>query len=271
MLSAAGAGVVGLSGMTRWAHAASGSLERIGVQLYTVRTLMEDDFEATLAAVADVGYHEVEFAGYFGRSPEQVKAVLEQTGLSAPACHVPIGALRDDLAGTIETVKTIGHEYMVCPWLAPEERGTIEGYRELATFFNEVGTACREAGVRFAYHNHDFEFFPIDGEVPMDVLLDGTDPDVVEFELDLFWITKGGRDPFEYFERYPGRFPLCHVKDMDEEEAMVDVGAGKIDFGSIFASSDQAGLIHYFVEHDSPPDPLASIGASFAHLESLRF
>ncbi len=246
------------------------SLDRIGVQLYSVRSLMEQDFAGTLKAVAEAGYDEVEFAGYFEHSPEEVRMLLEAAGLDAPASHVSIDALRGDLAGTIETAGTVGHRYLVCPWIAEEER-TLGGYQQIAAFFNEVGGACQEAGLRFGYHNHDFEFETVDGRIPMEILLGETDPELVDYELDLFWIRKGGQDPLRYFERFPGRFPLCHVKDMTADEEMVDVGKGQIDFAAIFARAEQAGLKHYFVEHDNPADPLASIEASQDHLRALRF
>lgn len=248
-----------------------GSLERIGVQLYTVRSLMEADFAGTLAAVAAAGYQEVEFAGYFDHSPQEVKAVLDRVGLTAPAAHVPLDALTQDLEGTIEAARTVGHDYLVCPWLAPEDRVSIERYQELAAVWNQVGQACSDAGLRFGYHNHDFEFEAIGDRIPFDVLLQETDPELVDFELDLFWITKGGQDPRRYFERYPGRFSLCHVKDMAADGEMVDVGKGEMDFAAIFAQIEQAGLKHFFVEHDQPADPLASIAASHDHLEALRF
>ena len=274
---AAGAAVGSMFGLggkaPAWARGGSGarSLDKIGVQLYTVRSLMQEEFAGTLGAVAGAGYQEVEFAGYFDHSPEEVRTLLERVGLDAPAAHVPLAALSEDLAGTIATARAIGHRYLVCPWLAPEDRASIERYKELAGLWNEVGQACRDAGLRFAYHNHDFEFEAIDGKLPFDVLLDETDPELVEFEIDLYWITKGGQDPLRYFERYPGRFSLCHVKDMDTSGAMVDVGKGQIDFSAIFARAEQAGLEHFFVEHDQPADPLASIAASHDHLEALRF
>lgn len=273
---AAGAALGGALGLDRrtptWAAEAAGTrkLERVGLQLYTVRSLMEKDFEGTLAAVADVGYDEVEFAGYFGRSPQEVREVLAEVGLAAPAAHIPLAAFEQDLERILEAAATAGHRILVCPWLDPQDR-TLARYRQLAGFWNEVGATCREAGMRFGYHNHDFEFEPIDGVIPMDLLLEETDPELVEFELDLFWITKGGHDPLRYFERYPGRFTLCHVKDMAEGEAMVEVGRGRIDFAAIFARSEQAGLEHYFVEHDQPADPLASIAASHDHLSRLKF
>ncbi len=251
--------------------AALRSLDKIGVQLYTVRSLMAQDFSGTLEAVAAAGYETVEFAGYFDHSPEEVRDLLGRLGLAAPAAHISLDALREDLAGIIAMAQTVGHRYLIAPWLNPEQRASIDEYRKHAAFFNEIGTACNDAGLRFGWHNHDFEFAPIDGTVPFDVLLDETDPELVDFEMDLFWTVKGGSDPLAYFERNPGRFALCHVKDMAADGAMVDVGAGEIDFKAIFARSEQAGLEHYFVEHDTPADPLASIKASYDHLAALQF
>ena len=246
-------------------------LRAIGVQLYTLRSLMEDDFEGTLRSVADIGYDEVEFAGYYDRSPEEVRGLLDELGLAAPSTHVPLSALRDDLDGVIQTAQSVGHEYVVCPWLPDEERGSIEGYRQLAQLFNDVGRQLQAENLQFGYHNHAFEFEPIDGQRPYDVLLEATDPAHVTMELDLYWIVEAGHDPLTYFEQYPGRFGLSHVKDRTEDGAMVAVGEGAIDFATMFAHSDQAGLQKYIVEHDSPDDPLASIQASYEYLRQLRF
>ena len=252
------------------APATGRTLERIGVQLYTVRSLMEQDVAGTLEQVAAVGYDEVEFAGYFDHSPAEIRSLLDQFGLAAPAVHVGIDRLRSELGAVLEEAQTIGHRYIVCPWLDEDER-SIDQYKEHAAFFNEVGAACKEAGIQFAYHNHDFEYEVIDGQVPYDVLLDETEADLVQMELDLYWINKAGHDPMAYFERDPGRYTLCHVKDMAAGETMVPVGQGAIDFGAIFAQSEQAGLAHYFVEHDHPDDPMASITTSYTHLKDLRF
>ncbi len=271
---AAFGGILGLdrSSLTRSAGAAGDrSLERIGVQLFTVRTLMEQDFEATLAAVAGIGYDQVEFHDYFGRSPDQVREILDRFGLEAPATHVPWQSLREDPDAVIETARAVGHRYVILAWLPPEERSSIGQYRDLAALCNKTGDACKHAGLRFAYHNHDFEFRPIDGQVPYDLLLNETDPDLVELEIDLYWTVAGGRDPLEYFDTHPGRFTLCHLKDMAEDGGMADVGAGRIDFAAILAKSEQAGLQYFFVEHDEPPNPLASIAASFNYLKRLRF
>ena len=267
------AGFVGMktlgSGSGAWA--ARREIDRIGVQLYSVRHLMEKDFERTLEAVARIGFHEVEFHDYFGRSPQEVRALLERLGLDAPAAHFPWQELNDDPDAIIETASEIGHRYVILAWLPPEDRSSVEQAHKLAELCNRWGESCQKAGLQFAYHNHDFEFHPIDGQVPFDILLNETDPDLVEFEMDLFWTIKAGRDPLEYFESHPGRFTLCHVKDMATDQQMADVGAGEIDFASIFQHSEQAGLKYYFIEHDDPADPLASIEASFKHLETLTF
>jgi len=252
------------------AHAGGKSLQKIGLQLYTIRDLMKKDFAGTLEKVAQAGYQEVEFAGYFDNKPEDVRKLLARLSLKAPSTHVPIEMLREKLDTVIQTAKAVGHQYIVCPWLAPADR-TLEKYKAHAALFNKVGEACQKAGIQFAYHNHDFEFETVDGKIPYDVLLAETDPKLVQMELDLFWIKKGGQDTLAYFAKHPGRFPLCHVKDMTDDQKMVDVGQGKIDFAAIFAQAKQAGLKHYFVEHDNPDDPLQSITASCRYLKSLKF
>lgn len=247
------------------------SLEQIGVQLYTLRSLMEEDVSGTLASVAEIGYDEVEFAGYFGHRPQEIRAMLEKHGLSAPAAHISLEASQNNLAEAIEAAQTIGHRYLIVAYLQDKDRETLDQYRQWAAHFNEVGVACREAGLQFAYHNHDFEFEPKDGQLPYDVLLAETDPDLVQMEIDLYWIAKAGHDPLAYFARYPGRFPLCHVKDGDAEYNQTSVGNGVIDFAAIFAHAEQAGLRHYFMEMDNPPEPLANVRQSHQYLEQLQF
>ncbi len=251
----------------RWPRAAT-RLAPIGIQLYTLRNLMQQDVEATLAVVAEIGYGEVEFAGYFDRPPARIRELLDANGLRAPAAHVGLPEPGDAWDRVLDAAAEVGHRYVVTPWI-PQEQRTADGYRRLAESFNRAGTAARARGITFAYHNHDFEFVPQDDRLPFDVLLEETDPALVRFEMDLFWITKGGHDPLEYFARYPGRFPLVHVKDMAGDGAMVDVGHGEIDFARIFARAAQAGIRHYFVEHDDPADPLESARRSYAHLRDL--
>ena len=267
------AAVAAASGVGARAAPAATRLTRIGVQLYTVRDLLQRDFEGTLARLAAIGFREVEFAGYHGRSPQAVRAALDTAGLDAPSGHVPIEAARNNWPRVLEAAHVARHQYLVVAWLPEEERGTLDGYRAAADLFNRAGEQARAAGIRFAYHNHDFEFARKEGRIPYDVLLERCDPRYVAFEMDLYWITKGGQDAFVYFARWPGRFPMVHAKDSAGPPAhrMVDVGAGIIPWHAIFARREQAGIRHCFVEHDQPPDPLASVRASYAYLRQLEF
>jgi sugar phosphate isomerase/epimerase len=250
--------------------AVAGRLTPIGVQLYTVRSLLQGDFEGTLAELAAIGFREVEFAGYHGRAPRAVRAALEGAGLVAPSAHVSIEAVRDDLPGVLEGAHAVGHRHIVVAWL-PEPQRTLDGYRAAVDLFNRAGERALAGGIRFAYHNHAFEFARLDGRMPYDLLLERCDPRYVAFEMDLYWITKGGQDPLAYFARWPGRFPMVHVKDSTgpPDHRMVDVGAGRIPWRTIFARREQAGIRHYFVEHDAPPDPLASVRRSYEYLRRL--
>lgn len=253
-------------------HRSRRRLSRIGLQLYTVRNEMEKDFEGTIAKVAATGYSEVEFAGYFKKTPAEVKAILERNHLSAPSAH--IGALApDQLPAAFDAARTIGHHYVVVPWIPVENRKTLDDWKRVADSFNKAAAQARDAGLQFAYHNHDFEFVPVEGRIPFDVLLEATDPKLVQLEIDLYWMTKGGQDPLSYFARWPGRIPMVHVKDSmgPPDNKMADVGAGKIDWKKIFAREDQAGIKHYFVEHDQPTNPFASIRASCDYLKRLEF
>jgi len=268
------AGAIALGAMLppacRTAHGAK--IDKIGIQLYTVRDQMKADFEGTLARIAQIGYKEVEFAGYFDRTPADVRAILDRNGLSAPSTHL----MSDNTEGwkkAIDLAKAVGHDYLVAPWIPEEKRKTLDDWKKLGAMFNQVGQMAKDAGIQFAYHNHDFEFPKIDGQVPYDMLLESTDPKLVQLEIDLYWITKAGQDPLAYFARWPGRVPLVHVKDAmsGPEHKMVDVGRGSIDWKRIFAKRDQAGIKHFFVEHDQPPQPFDDVAVSFTYLKNLEF
>jgi len=245
-------------------------LDRIGIQLYTVRSLMARNVEETLAAIAAIGYREVEFAGYFDRDPAALRTVLDRHGLAAPAAHIGLEALQSEPNRWFDAAEALGHRYIVVAWLAPADRAPAAAMSRTADAFNRIGEAAAARGLRFAYHNHDFEFADVGGGPAYDLLLARCDPRYVAFEMDLFWITKAGRDPLEYFERHPGRFPLVHVKDMASGGRMVDVGEGHIDWRRIAARRQQGGIVHWFVEHDEPADPLGSARASYAYLRRLR-
>lgn len=251
-----------------------GRIRRTGLQLYTVRKELKEDFDGTLRRVAAVGFREVEFAGYFDRTPGQVKKALSDSGLKSPSAHVDLKTLSGELGSAIDDAAVIGHRYLVLAYLSPGERQTADDYRRLAALLNRAGEACRKAGLRLAYHNHDFEFAILDGQVPYDLLLRETDAGLVKLELDLYWISKAGRWPEEYFDKYPGRFELFHVKDMDgtPSRSFTEVGRGTIDFRRIFGRAGQAGVKHYFVEQDETPGPpLESARISYEYLRGLRF
>jgi sugar phosphate isomerase/epimerase len=270
-----------------WAEG-SNRIEKVGVQLYTVREDMKRDFEGTIAKVASIGYKEVEFAGYFDHTPQQVRAILDKNKLTAPSVHVDYKSLAvDRFPKVIEDSKIIGHEYIVMPWIDDEVRKDPDSWKRSAEIFNRCGEACKKAGLQFAYHNHHFEFIQVHGKWAYDILLEETDPKLVQFEMDLCWMNIAHQDPMKYFARYPGRFPMVHVKDVklippietpgvpvDFEKVfpqMTSVGDGVIDWKKIFEHSKEAGIKHYFVENDYPKQSFENIGASYAYLEKLRW
>jgi sugar phosphate isomerase/epimerase len=267
-----------------WA-AAEHRIDRVGLQLYTVRDLMKADLDGTIAKVAAIGYKEVEFAGYFGRTGQQVRAACDKNGLEPVSTHVQYDELDDKFPSVIETSKTIGLKYIVCPWIPEDLRKSPDIWKQAAAKFNHCGEQSKKAGLQFAYHNHWFEFLPVDGKLPYDALLKECDGNLVKMEMDLCWITAAGGDPLKYFNAYPGRFPLVHVKDLKKLPVItaggsqnfgdtVDltaVGSGIIDWKRIFAQSEKAGIKHYIVEHDKPEVPFDSITKSYEYLNKIRW
>jgi sugar phosphate isomerase/epimerase len=273
----AGTAAASVAAQVSWATA-DHKIEKIGLELYTVRDLLKKDFEGTLAQVAKVGYKEVEFAGYFENlsnlspAPKKAKQILEGDGLTAPATHVAYTALSpENWPKVIEASNVIGMKYIVNPSIDRELAKTADGWKKAAETFNRAGEESQKAGIQLGYHNHVEEFKAVDGQLPYDILLSECDPNLLKMEMDLGWVHEAGADPFTYFNKYPGRFPLVHVKDFDKNGMMTEVGSGVIDWAKIFAKSDVAGIKHYFVEHDQPMLPMDSIQKSYTYLEKLRF
>jgi len=261
--AAAGLSVLALPGGLQAAQPQTASPRFVpGIQLYTVRASMAQDVTATLTAIAAIGYREVEFAGYFDTPPSEMRALLEGLGLSAPSCHLDARAMRDQPLPLLEAAAAMGHYWAIIAWLHPEDRQSIDDYKGWAEVLNRVGALCREHGLRIAYHNHDFEFAPIGGVLPYEVLLAETDPALVDFELDFFWAVTAGHDVVSVLQRAPQRFALAHIKDMGPGGEMVDVGSGQIDFTGILANAVASGLKHLYVEHDEPADPFRSAAIS---------
>jgi len=246
-------------------------LAPLGVQLYTVRASMQQDVARTLARVRGIGYREVEFAGYFGKSAKELKTALRHEGLSSPSAHVSLEDLTTKLEPTLEAAAEVGHRWLILAWIDEQDR-TLEGIERIAGLLNLAGDRASRFGIRVAYHNHFFEFHPYpDGTTPLGELIKRLEPTHCDLELDLYWTVKGGSEPRTWFERFPGRFPLVHVKDAGPapDFVMHDVGAGVMDWKKIFAERRLAGIQHYFVEHDEPVDPWASITASYRYLSRL--
>jgi sugar phosphate isomerase/epimerase len=244
-------------------------IDRIGLQLYTVRRAMATDLEGTIAAVAAAGVREVEFAGYHDKPATWWRATLERHGLTSPSTHLGLPRTDGDWAPLLDQSVAMGHRWVIVPFVGAEFRGSRAAWQRLAARLNALGERCRPLGLRAGYHNHDFEFAPVEGTTGFDIIAAETDPTLVDLELDLYWTVKGGHDPLAHFARLPGRITCCHVKDAGPapERAMRDVGAGTLDFKGILAAGRRAGLAHWFIEHDNPADPVASVRASAAAMQ----
>jgi sugar phosphate isomerase/epimerase len=264
----------------------------IGLQLYTVRDAMAADPTGTLAKVAQIGYNSLEGATYnngvekfYGMDPATFAGVLKSNGLVMRSCHYRLGedamgatltdgvyngTILHDWDKAVEDAHTLGLQYMICAWLSPKERGGLDHYKQMAGEFNIAAEKCKKAGIQFCHHNHDFEFDPQSGKTGYDILLSETDPKLVKMELDLYWATKAGQDPVKLFNEHPGRFPLWHLKDMDNtpQHSFTEVGNGTIDFKRIFASKSTAGMKYFFVEQDRcPGSPFDSITKSITYIK----
>lgn len=248
-------------------------LDKIGVQLYTVRDLMKVSVERTLSEVAAIGYKEVEFAGYFNRPPRAIKQLLDDNGLSSPSAHIGLDALRGPWNRTLSDAAEIDHKWLVIASVSDADRDSPDAIKRTADLIHKASDDARFYKIKLAYHNHEVEFQKVGGRPMFDQLLELTKPTELQVEMDLYWITKGGGDPSAYFKRWPGRFPMVHVKDAGPppQYQMEDVGKGTIKWAEIFSHQKAAGIKHYFVEHDSPADPMASITASYRYLRALQF
>ncbi len=258
-----------------------------GLALYTLRDSMSKDPKATLKAVAEAGYAYIEAAGYdngkfYGMSPADFKAYVTSLGLNPKSAHQGAVTL-ENADQMIADVAAAGFEYFVVPvppmgmfvFNSETQRMGMKGTpEELAKILDTLGEKCQKAGLKLLYHNHDFEFIAMeDGTVLVDYLLANCNADNVNFQMDLFWVTKAGVDPLTYFEKYPGRFKSWHVKDMNDEGLFAPVGTGTIDFKRILAAKDQSGMEYYLVEQDNTfgLDPMEAIKISHKGLSDIGF
>ncbi|HEX2032739.1 MAG TPA: sugar phosphate isomerase/epimerase [Chloroflexota bacterium] len=244
----------------------------VALQLYTVREQLKDDFRGVVRAVAEIGYDGVQFAGYGGLSAVELRRLLEETGLRPCGTHTGLETLERDLEREIEYNQAIGNEWIVCPSIPEARRRDLAGWREVAAALNRIGAACAEQGVRFGYHNHAFEFSEVaPGTRGLDIILGETDPSLVFWEPDVYWVFKGGADPAEMIRTYAGRVPITHLKDAtrDERQTFAEVGEGALDWPAILEASQVAGVVWHCVEQDRcERPPLESVRLSLEHLRS---
>ena len=230
---------------------------------------------ATLARVAEIGYREVEFAGYFGRSNAEVRDLLAKNGLTSPSTHIGFDQMKVDWDKTFDDALAKGHQFVIVPSPPSSVGKTLDGWRRVAEEFNRAGERARGRGLGFGYHNHYTEFAPIDGQVPYDLLVESTDPRFVSFQMDVFWTTRGGGDPRAYIRRFPDRFVMLHIKDSSGLPAQnqVDVGTGTIDFASILRedAAQKHVVKHVYVEHDEPADPMLFAKKAFDYLSVMEY
>jgi sugar phosphate isomerase/epimerase len=284
----------------------------IGMQLYSMSTALSDDFTGTVEMLAEAGYKNLEFAGpyyfspeeeikknvliqqmglkgygYYNYTPAELGKFLDELGLTSYSAHVSIQSLEHDIDEVLKAATTIGHKYLICPMILGPD---IDTYKNAAEKFNRIGESCKKAGIKFGYHNHSQEFHDFNGERPIDVLMERTDPDLVIFELDLFWTTVAGVDPAKFIKKHADRIRLVHIKDMARKmeapstdwrvftdmsigrEILTNqtiVGEGIIDFKSILSTAEKEGIQHYIIESDFPPDPIAFARKSFENLNRL--
>ncbi len=244
----------------------------LALQMYTVRDSMKEDLEGTFRAVARIGYAGVELAGTADRPEKELKQFLDDLGLKVAGCHVGLDRLESDLDRAIEECLALGSPYVVCPALPEDRRNEEADYRGTGEVFSKIGEACRREGIVFCYHNHSFEFKKFNGVNALDVLYDSSDPELVQAELDTYWVQHGGEDPASTIRKYADRCPLVHLKDMEagEERFYAEVGEGIMDFQAIFDASEEGGVAWYIVEQDiCRRPPIESARLSFENLKRM--
>lgn len=287
-------------------------IPRVGIQLFSVPKALEADFPGTLKMLADMGYKEIEFygpytfstqsakdhwnavtpslgfsgSGFFGHTAKEVKSILDRDGLTAPSMHTDLDTLQNAMGPLAEAAHDLGSTYVVLPAIPLEKRKTLDDYRKMADVFNNIGEKAKQAGVRFAYHNHGYGWKPVNGQVPIKLVLDNTDPSLVWLEMDLYWTTAGGADPVELLNHYRTRYRLLHIKDMSKKVRfsgdggdpqqwielfpyMTSAGSGVLDLKSILEIGIAVGVQHFIVEQDMVANPEVALKKSYDFIANL--
>ena len=260
-------------------HSLQGSIGQFGLQLYTLRDDLPKDPKLILRQVASFGYKQLEgYEGpqglWWGMGAQDFKKYLDAMGLNMISSHCDT---EKDFDKKCEEAAAVGLKYLLSPWVGPQK--SVDEYKKLAAHFNKLGETCKKHGIRFGYHNHDYSFKKIDGQIPQDLFMNETDPALVDFEMDMYWVVTAGEDPISWMKKHPNRFKLCHVKDRsktakpEEGVASVDLGTGKIDYKSILKQSTALGMKYFIVEQEKyeGTTPLKSAEVDAKWLQNLKF
>ncbi len=283
-----------------------GSDKKVGIQLFSLPRLLSEDFEAGIKLLSDIGYRELELygpfpfsdrrekenwsritpmlgfsgSGYFSRDIREVKRMLDDYGMKTPAMHTDLFTLENAMGELAEAANVLGQKYVILPAVPQEIRNTLDDYKQVAEWFNNIGREAIKYGIRFAYHNHGYGIKPMGNQVPLHIIFDLTDPELVFFEMDIFWTTAGGADPVSYLNKYPNRYKLLHLKDMSEKKEftgdggdpsqwislfpyMTTAGNGLLDVASVIRTAKEQGVEHFFVEQDMVQSPEIALKQSF--------
>lgn len=294
------------------AFAKSPLLKKVGIQLFSLPKLLEKDFSSGIRLLSKLGYSEIEMygpfpfsaksaierwatvtpalgfsgSGYFGKSAQEVKSILATNRLSVPSIHTDMETLRQNMNQLGEAANTIGFTYVTLPAIPPENRKTLDDYKRTIDEFNKIGEQAIKAGLRFAYHNHGYGMQELDGKIPLQMIIENTDPKLVFLEMDLYWTVAGGGDPVEYLKKYPNRYKMMHVKNMKQKVKfsgdggdsnqwielfpyMATANEGVLDLNTIIKAAQKSGVLHFFVEQDMVKDPDIALKKSIDYLKSL--
>lgn len=266
----------GLSGLSYFSSCEeTGKLKKFGIQLYTLRDVVPKDPKGVLKQLASFGYTEIEsYEGqqgmFWGMSNTDFKKYMDELGMSIVSSHCDINK---DFEKKAAEAAAIGMKYLICPWKGPQK--SLDDFKKFTDEFNQKGEICKKNGIRFAYHNHDYTFKTLEGQMPQDVLMNGTDASLVDFELDMYWVVAAGEDIENWVKKYPNRFRLCHVKDRsktpgpDNGKNSVDLGTGSIDWSKVLSTAKANGMEYFIVEQEAYPNG-TSLEASKVNAEFMK-
>lgn len=277
--AATGLALSNLAGNSLFAAETAKPFSQFGIQLYTLRDVIPADPKGVLKSLASFGYKQIEsYEGakgmFWGMSHTDFKKYMDDLGMKIVSSHCDINK---DFEKKASEAAAIGMKYLICPYKGPQK--SIDDFKRFADEFNQKGEICKKNGIRFAYHNHDYSFKTLDGQNPQEVMMNGTDSSLVDFEMDIYWVVAAGVDAEAWFKKYKNRFRLCHVKDRsknpgtDNGKNSVDLGTGSIDWTKILKTAKKNGMQYYIVEQEAYPNgsSLEAAKVDAAFMKTLKF